>query len=135
MSTGDVQEQRAARKAARADAEDAQLVIDLEFVNSLEIEHGDENVVMLRVPYTDGLTACVAARAPKASEVKRYRARLKGKDPDTAAAAEEVARSCVIYPDKDMFDQIANLRAGIVPQLGAEALKLVVGRAESEGKE
>jgi hypothetical protein len=129
---------REARKAEVRKALETQLVIDLDAINELEIEHGDSNVAVIRLPYTEGLPAAVACRCPKPAEVKRFRARLKPKHekdhPDQFAAAEELAAACRIYPDKETYDKLCVARAGIAGQLSGEAMKLATGKEEAEGK-
>jgi hypothetical protein len=133
-----LEDRRNARKAAEQQAYETRLVEDLEKIDELEIEHGDSNVAVVRVPYTPGLPAAVAARCPKPAEIKRMRAQLKPKHekdrPDQEAAVEQVARGCLIYPDVETFAALCIARPGLSTQLGKEAIKLAVGNEESEGK-
>src|SRR5690606_29873010 len=136
MSTlEEIQAARAARKEAKAAREQEQLVEDLTAINELEIEHGDENIATLRVAFTEGSPVMVAVRTPKPGEMKRYQSRLKQKNADATAAAEEVGKSCVVYPKGEAFDTLCERRPGFLPQVGLAALHLVVARSESEGKE
>lgn len=129
---------RAERKAAANPARDAQRVVDLNAVNDLEIEHGDSNVGVINVPYSDGLPTCAAVRAPKPAELKRFRVRVTPKHekdrPDTAAASEELAATCVIYPDAETYARLCIARPGLAVQLGSKAVDLATGKAEAEGK-
>lgn len=126
---------RAKRKADQVANTNTQLVKDLEFVDALEEQYGPDNTAVVRVSYSapDVPVACVV-RAPKPHEIKRYRARVKGEDADTAAAAEEMGGSCLVYPDKAVFEKIHVARPGVKAQLGAAAVKLAIGIQESEGK-
>ncbi len=118
-------------KAAR----EAQELIDLTAIMDLETEHGHESMTVLDVPFTPGFPVKIAARLPLPQEIKRYRARVRGKDPDAIAAAEEVADVALIYPDKTTFDAMCAARTGIKAPLGVAALKLASAKSESEGKD
>lgn len=130
-----MQAARAARREQLAKDTDTQFAEDLEFIDALEIEHGASNVAVIRVPFDEhGTPVAVVVRTPKPAEVSRYRDRLKVEKADTAKAAEEIGAVCRVYPDKDVFEKIANKRPGVKAQCGVAALALAVGTAESEGK-
>jgi hypothetical protein len=129
-----IEEKRAARKAARQAELELQKAIDLEAIDALEVEHGDDNIAVLEVPFTPGSPIMVAARCPSSAEFKRYRARLKEKNPDPIKAAEELGTSCRVYPDATAFETLLAARAGILTQLGVAAVQLATGRAVEEGK-
>jgi hypothetical protein len=132
------EERRAERKAAANPARDAQRAIDLDTINELEITHGDSNVGVLNLPYSAGLPTIAAVRVPKPAEIKRYRVRITPKHekdrPDTAAAAEELAAVCVIYPDAEAYAALCAARPALAVQLGSKAVDLATGKAEAEGK-
>ena len=130
-----MQDARAARREQLEKDTDAQFLEDLEFIDALEIEHGTSNVSVIRVPFdAHGVPVSVVVRTPKPAEVSRYRDRLKAEKADTAKAAEEIGAVCRVYPDRDVFDKIADKRPGVKAQCGVAALALAVGTAESEGK-
>lgn len=132
------EERRAARKAEARKAYEAQRVVDLDAIDALEIEHGDSNVGVINVPHTDGMPTCVAVRCPKPAELKRFRSRIKPKHekdhPDNEAAAEELAKTCRVYPGPDAFEALCVARPGLAVQLGSKAIALSTGNAEAEGK-
>lgn len=132
------EERRAARKAEGRKAFEAQRVTDLEAIDALEVEHGDSSVAVMNVPFTAGSPTCVACRCPRPAELKRFRSRVTPKHekdhPDTAAAAEELAATCRVYPEKDVYEKLCTARPGLAAQLGGEAIKLATGRNEAEGK-
>lgn len=136
----EIEARRSARKAALAEQERAQLAIDLAALDDLEVAHGDSNVARLDVPYTPGLPTMAVVRVPKPAEVKRYRARLKEKNPDPQAAADEIGASTRVYPPRppdetpDVFDAMCEARPGLVGQLGVAAMGLAVAREHDEGK-
>lgn len=130
-----VEERRAARKAQLADAEKAQRELDLEAIDALEVQHGDSNIAVLRVPYADGFPVLVAVRTPKEPEVKRFRARVKSDDKDQhTAACAEVGESCVVYPARDVFAQLAKQRPNLTVDAGLAALNLSRASKDAEGK-
>lgn len=132
-----IQAKRAERKADLAKQKAAQMAVDLEAIDALEVELGDSNVANVEVGFVPGLPVLAAIRCPKPAEIKRYRARLKpvkGEPGDNIAAAEELGAACRIYPDADTFAAMCAARGGLVVQLGLEAAKLSVGKAEDEGK-
>lgn len=137
MSTlEEIQAARAARKEAKAAREQEQLVEDLTAINELEIEHGDENIATLRVDrYIDGLPVMIAVRAPKPVEVKRFRSRMKQRNADAHAACEEVGRACLLYPNAETFDKLAEHRPMLPADSGGLAIQILRTRSESEGKE
>lgn len=131
-----IEARRAARKAELAKQRQVQLAIDLEAIDAIEGELGDSAVAILDVPYSPGLSAVLAVRCPRSSELKRYQHRLKGKDPDTAAAAEEIGAVCIVYPPAgELRTALLESRPGLTVQAGTSALGLATGKARDEGKE
>lgn len=132
------EERRATRKAEARKAQDAQRAQDIEAIDALEVEHGDSNVGVIHVPFSAGLPTCAAVRCPKPAELKRFRHRVTPKHekdhPDSAAAAEELAAVCRVYPDESTYARLCAARPGLATQLGAKAVDLATGKAEAEGK-
>lgn len=133
-----LEEKRAARKAARQKDYDARALIDLEHLDQLEQEHGDSCVTYLKID-RDGLPTMAIARCPSAFEVKRFRAAVMPKGdkdkPDPVPAAEQVATSCLLYPEREVFDQMCQVVPSLRQQLGAAALELATGKTKAEGKD
>jgi hypothetical protein len=134
-----VKAKRAARKAAACADEDLARAADLISIDALEVEHGDSNVGVIHLPFTPNLPTCAAVRCPKPAEIKRFRDRVTPKHekhtPDTAAAAEELAAVCRIFPDKDAYATLCAARGGLAVQLGAKAMGLAIGKDDAEGKD
>ena len=130
-----IEERRRKRQDDLAKARDEQRALDLEAIDALEVEYGDNSVAVIDVPYTPGLPTCAAVRCPKPSEVKRYQARLKEQKPDPAKAAEEIAAIAQIYPPAgEDREGLHAARPGLLVQLGVAALGLATGKAADEGK-
>lgn len=133
-----IEARRAARKAALADQRNAQLAIDLEAIDALEVELGDSNIAVIDIPYTPGLPTCMAVRCPNGPEAKRYKSRIKGaaqnKEVDGIGAAEDVGLVCVVYPDKETTAQLVAARPTVLTDCGVAALKMSGGKAVEAGK-
>jgi hypothetical protein len=130
-----VEDKRAARKAALAEAREAQRALDLAEIDALEITHGDSNIAVIELPYVDGLPTCAAVRTPKKPEVKRYQDRIKRDKSATAEAAEEVGKCTLVYPsDPEVQARLLDTRPGLPVQLGVTALNLSTGKDAESGK-
>lgn len=134
-----VQQRRAARKAKVKEESDLQKALDLDAIDELEIAHGDGNVAVVEIPYESGLPCLLAARAPKPIEIKRYRETNRIKDSQVdqkkaTASAEALATQCLIYPDKDTYAKIREVRPAAAAALGLAALKLSGAQALADGK-
>lgn len=125
----------AARKEEHQKAREEQELADLIGLDEAQEQHGVDGVITLSVPFTQGLPAMCAARTPTLNEIKRYRTRAKEKNADMVKAAEELASTCLVYPDRETFAKMVAERPAIHAQLGVEAIKLATGRSEAEGKE
>lgn len=132
------EQRRAERKAEARKAYEVQRAKDLDAITDLEVEHGDSNVGVINVPFTEGLPTAVACKCPSPALVKRFRDRVKpkkdGHQPDAVFAAEEIAGACRIFPDAETYAALCQARPGLAAQLGAKAIELATGRDESEGK-
>lgn len=135
----EIQERRAKRKAEAAKAEAEQYAKDLEALDKAEVDHGDGAVSSVRIPFRAGYPVLVIVKAPEKAFLKRYRSRVKIKDGTfdagaNAEAAEELAPSCLVYPEKATFDELCGFYSGLAAQVGSEAIKLASGKAADEGK-
>jgi hypothetical protein len=139
-----VEARREARKAAARKAADDALAVDLEAIDAIEVQLGDDNVGVMRVGYTPGLPVAAAVRCPKPAELKRFRDRVKpgqkdGRNrdvsPDTAKACEELADVCLVYPtDRAVYAKLCEARPGLAAQLGSKAVDLAVAAEDAAGK-
>lgn len=130
-----------AKRAARAEATSAkaaeQRATDLEAIYDLEDRYGETNISTIEIPYVDGLPVVCAVKTADEGAVKRYDHETKpkkGQDPDRVAAAERVAAVCVVYPERDVFDQMCAARYVLKRQAGIAAIELATGAVEAEGK-
>jgi hypothetical protein len=136
----ELEQRRADRKKANDAKRDAQLVSDLEAIEELEIELGEGSIAIVEIPeHTPGCVTLVAARAPNSAEVKRYRFMASDKPGkrnevipgDAVGAAEQLAETCLKYPDAEAFEKVCAERPGLKAQLGTFAVQLVLGKAKS----
>jgi hypothetical protein len=146
-----IEAERAARKAALADAHAEQMATDLEAISALEVEHGDGAIKVLKLPaaqYKPGVPMAYAVRCPLPAEFKRYTDKTKprgdGKIGDVVAAAEDLAAITRVYPPHEreghgegdvLFAEACRVFPGLNKQLGLLAANLASGEAEKEGKD
>lgn len=130
-----IEREREARKEALREARAAQRAQDIEALNALEIEHGDENVASVPIDrFSPGVPTFVVVRALTKHELKRFRDRSKATD--AAKAAEEAAESSVLYPsrDGDVWRALLEAIPGIAVRAGVAAVQLAAGVDAAEGK-
>lgn len=136
----EIELRRTNRKKVNDAKRDEQRVLDLEAIEQLEIEFGEGSIIILEIQeFTPGCVTLVAARAPNTAEMKRYRYMASDKPGkrnevipgDPASAAEQVAETCLKYPDLESFEKVCGVRPGLRAQLGGHAVELVVGKAKS----
>lgn len=137
----ELMERRDSRRAALAEKEAEQLVVDLEALEKLESEL-DVRVRAVVVSYQSGFPTRAFVRTPGPSEYKRYkdtvqRAVSSKNDSGTGVgkALDQLARACWIYPTEQV-DRDAMLAAfpGILGSIATVATELGEGKAEEEGK-
>lgn len=132
---------REAHKAAHEAARVEQRVKDLEALEPLIAEYGEDSIAVLNVPFTAGLPTCFAVRVADSVEMKRYRARAKPRKADDhlaehlTAANEELAPLVLVYPDAETFEKMCKVRPGIKAQAGGAAIRLTLASQENEGKD
>lgn len=135
MSIEEIEARRAARKEAITRARDEQYEKDLAEVDKLEVEHGDDRVGVLKMPsYVSGLPTLVVVRTPGYDYFKRFRQRVRNAGQNTVAigsAKDELASTCVAYPDKETYARMCEAWPSIHDNVGLEAIRL----GQAEGKE
>jgi hypothetical protein len=133
-----IERERLARKEALAQARAEQYAKDLDRLNALEIERGDENVAAVEIGrYSPGLVTMVVVRALSKHELRRFRDRTRGEKSNAASAAEEAAESALLYPERDSAEWSALVDAvpGVLVRAGVAAVQLAAGLDAAEGKE
>jgi len=135
MSIEEIEERRAKRKEAIEKARGAQYEKDLEEVDKLEIEHGDDRVGVLKMPsFVTGLPTLVVVKTPAAAQFNRFRTRVRKAAQNTeaiGAAKDELAQSCLAYPDAATYERMREAWPSIHDNVGLEAIRL--GEAEGKG--
>lgn len=135
MSIEEIEERRAKRKEAIAKAREEQYEKDLEQVDKLEAECGDDRVGVLKMPsFIAGLPTLVVVKTPTASVFNRFRQMVRKagqKTVEIGAAKDLMAASCVGYPDQETYDRMREEWPSIHDNVGLEAIRL----GESEGKD
>jgi len=134
-----IEEKRALHDAAREEQE----VKDLLELEKAYEEHGYDSVATLVVPrYTKGLPTMVLVKAAPADFAKLHRDKcIKGMKKgvvDTMVAvraAAEVGRACIVYPDKEVIEEMKELFPSIHSEAGKVAIQLSRLREQDEGNE
>ncbi len=101
-----IQERRAARKQELAKAREQQFAKDLEALDALEAEHGDESVAALDVgAWKPGHPSIMVVKSPGGTQLyKRYtdQVRRAGKNGEAIGKAQELlGESCIVYPSDE----------------------------------
>ena len=130
----ELEARRAARKEAIETARAEQYAKDLEAIEPIEIEHGDDRVAALKTAsYVAGLPTIVLVKTPTPALFARYRqmVRKAGKNIEQVGAALDLlAESCVAYPAADVYARMKDAWPSINDTVGAKAVEL----GEAEGK-
>jgi hypothetical protein len=139
MATLDeIRERIAERRRLAKEKQEAQFAIDLEAYDNLCVELGDSAVVKTDVErYVDGLPTLVVHRLPTPAEAKRFQQRtvgVNGKPGDQVGAANELAESCLKYPDRETYKKICEAFTQINTAAANAAIKASEGKAVEEGK-
>ena len=140
----EVRKRRAARKEALRIEEEAQREIDEESLDNLEIEYGDNMIGVQQVKYVSGQATMVIVRGPSSPETQRYRAtvakaqNVKAHDAARKAsivskALDDLAASCVLYPDKELFELMCDQRPGLKHLVGNKAIGVALSENEELG--
>jgi hypothetical protein len=138
----EIEKKRADRKAGLQKQQDAQLVKDLCALNDLEEQYGDGKVARVDLAtYTPGLPTMVIVRAATRLEHKRFQDMCAKSDKkehvakaDAIKAVNLVADSCIVYPDREIYEQIREVCGGVHGVAGNAALALFSGQVAEEGK-
>jgi hypothetical protein len=130
----EIEARRAERKATTATARAAQYRKDIEKVDELEVEHGDDRIAVLKMPsFVPDLPTLVVIRTPASNVFNRFRQMVRKANSNTeaiGAAKDLLAASCVLYPDEATYTRMREAWPSIHDNAGVEAIRL----GESEGK-
>jgi hypothetical protein len=130
----ELEARRATRKETTAKAREEQYVKDLERVDEIETEHGDDRVAVLKVPsFVAGLPTLVVVSTPQPLVFKRFRQMVRKAASNTeamGAAKDLLASSCIAYPDEVTYARMKDSWPSIHDNVGVEAIRL----GETEGK-
>jgi hypothetical protein len=133
--TEEQKEARRLRKEALKKAKEAQKENDLEILDGLEQQYGDDEV---RPVWSEG--GLVVIGRPKPAQINRWQEMVSrdGK-PDARAtrrrtAAATLAKQCLIYPDKGEYDELVERWPGIPSLVAAECLDFAQLSYEEEAE-
>src|SRR5687768_8755928 len=97
----EIENRRAERKAAAAKAREEQYAKDLEAIDALEVESGEELATLKVATYKPGLPTLVGVKAPSEAYYKRFAQMIRkaGQNLEARAHAQDLlADSCWAYP-------------------------------------
>lgn len=125
---------RAARRDETAKARERQYAIDLEAIDALGIEHGDDRIGVLPMPsFVADLPTAVVVKTPTTALFNRFRSmvrKAKGDAEALGSAKDLLAASCVVYPQPEVYERMKASWPSIHDNVGIEAIRL----GEAEGK-
>jgi len=144
MTPEQLEKNRAERRKAFDAAFAEQQGKDLEELDLLEAEHGDERVIRIDLvgwQPGDGAATLVAAKLPRSSEMvfQRFQQKIGGKKATGNTdldAQDQLARSCLVYPaaNSDLLRATLDAAPGILGHVAVQIVNAVQGKAALEGK-
>jgi hypothetical protein len=114
-----------------------QLAVDMRALVDLTKEHGVGMVERLDIGrYHDGLPTMVIVSMPARDIWKRYEQQVVQSKQGTQRlkASALLASSCILYPPKDVYQELLNKQAGIHSDAAAHLIKMAQCRDEEEEK-
>lgn len=134
----EVRERIAERRKLAKEKYEAQFALDLEAYDNLCVELGDAGVVKTDVErYVEGLPTLVVHRLPTPAEAKRFQQRVApagGKPGDQVGGANELAETCLKYPDRETYKKVCEHFTQINMRAANAAIQASEGKAVDEGK-
>jgi hypothetical protein len=135
----ELEKKREARRKLIDEARAEQYVVDMTALDELEEKHGADRVKALKVKaFTPGLPTMVII---KSSAGESYHKRFvdmvrkaKGNKDAEAQASNMLARSSVVYPEKDVLQAMSEAYPNMWTDIANAAVKLVMLEEEDEKK-
>jgi len=135
MSIEDILKKRADARASRSARAEAELETQTDL-----LENPDNGFCIFdNVP--EDLPCVVIVRRPNRDEIDRYRAIIwrnkdeRGATEAKAKAAPQLARGCVLYPEKGKYDQLVDKVSMVPDAVARECIKLAEGGMRDLSKE
>ncbi len=134
----EIEARRAERKAASQKARDEQYAKDLEAIDALEVETGDELTTLNVNSFKPGLPSLVGVKPPSEAYYKRFAQMIRksGQNLEARAHAQDLlAESCWAYPkDPETRKAMREAFPGVLVSIAVKAAELAELKAEDEGK-
>lgn len=134
----EIESRRAARKAAAAQAREEQYAKDLEAIDALEVESGEDIATLKVSQFKPGLPSLVGVKAPTEAYYKRFAQMIRksGQNLEARAHAQDMlAESCWAYPnDADQRKAMKEAFPGVLVSIAVKAAELAELNADEEGK-
>ncbi len=134
----EIEARRAERKAAAAKAREEQYAKDLEAIDALEVESGEEITTLKVNAHKPGLPTLVGVKAPNETYYKRFAqmVRKAGQNLEARAHAQDLlAESCWAWPSEaDTRKAMREAYPGVLVSIAVKAAELAELAADEEGK-
>lgn len=138
----EIQEKRAARKAERERLFNGQRAKDLEAINELEEQLGDDQVIVVELDldaWAPGTVTLIGMKKANDVHYRRFldvaKSKQEGKPGDRLGAVNQLAASCRIYPaELDEYKKLIDTNPAVHTAAGAEVLKRAQGEESDRGK-
>jgi hypothetical protein len=132
----EIEARRAGRRDATAKARTEQYAKDVEQIEKLETEHGEDRIKILEMAsFMPGLPTVVVVRTPSEDEAKRFRQMIRrsgGKASEQIGAAQDLlAATCIAFPDADTYARMKAAWPAVQDDAGLAAIHLM----QSKGKD
>jgi hypothetical protein len=133
-----IEKRRADKKSAYEADRNEQLLIDMEALEKAEDDHGIGRVVRVDMNgWKQGTPTMVLCRLPSTDELREYHESVhknKGDARTALVAAENIARTLLLYPDRPTLVVMSQRCGDIVSTAGAKAVVVAQGKVAAEGK-
>jgi hypothetical protein len=134
----EIEARRAERKAATQKAREEQYAKDIEAIDALEIESGEDLETLKVNSFKPGLPTLVGVKAPTADYYKRFAQMIRkaGQNLEARAHAQDLlAESCWKYPtDPETRKAMKEAFPGVLVSIAVKAAELAELNSEAEGK-
>lgn len=132
----DIEARIAKMREAASVARTEQRAEDMRAFEGAMCEHGVDRVALVDwASWTPELPTMAIFRTPKKMEFKRFQDTANGKSATANRdATHALGFTCLVYPERDVFDKMLEASPGLVTIGGQHCARLAAGQAEEEGK-
>lgn len=132
----EIEARRAERKAAAAKAREEQYAKDLEAIDAMEVETGEDISTLNVKNHKPGLPTLVGVKPPSEAYYKRFAQMIRkaGQNLEARAHAQDLlAESCWVYPaEADTRKAMREAFPGVLVSIAVKAAELAELKGEDE---